>query len=79
MQGIYKTSQILTLEQLVLFSCSRSAVLLHPGRIGLRLTKCLIEERGGFMRFRSRQGDNCGTVMTFFVPNTPRHLTDKAV
>jgi signal transduction histidine kinase len=36
--------------------------------IGLWVTKCLVEQRGGYMRFRSRQGEKCGTVMSFFLP-----------
>jgi hypothetical protein len=39
--------------------------------IGLWVTKCLIEQQGGYLRFRSRQGKNGGTVMSFFVPRTP--------
>jgi PAS domain S-box-containing protein len=37
--------------------------------IGLWATKTLIEQRGGFLRFRSREGDGSGTVMSIFVPN----------
>jgi signal transduction histidine kinase len=37
--------------------------------IGLWVTKSLIEQQGGFMRFRSKQGQNAGTVMSFFVPD----------
>jgi PAS domain S-box-containing protein len=36
--------------------------------IGLWVTKCLIEQQGGSMRFRSRQGERSGTVMSFYVP-----------
>jgi PAS domain S-box-containing protein len=36
--------------------------------IGLWVTKCLVEQQGGYIRFRSRQGRNAGTVMSFFVP-----------
>ena len=36
--------------------------------IGLWVTKCLIEQQGGFMRFRSRAGEASGTVMSFYVP-----------
>jgi PAS domain S-box-containing protein len=36
--------------------------------IGLWVTKCLVEQRGGYVRFRSRQGKKCGTVMSFFLP-----------
>jgi PAS domain S-box-containing protein len=36
--------------------------------IGLWVTKSLIEQQGGFMRFRSRQGEKGGTVMSFFLP-----------
>ncbi|HWE84835.1 MAG TPA: ATP-binding protein [Terracidiphilus sp.] len=35
--------------------------------IGLWVTKCLVEQRGGAIRFRSRQG--AGTVMSFFLPS----------
>lgn len=37
--------------------------------IGLWVTKSMIEQQGGTMRFRSRQGANSGTVMSFFLPN----------
>ena len=40
--------------------------------IGLWVTKCLVEQQGGFLRFRSRQGQKAGTVMSFFLPQT-RH------
>lgn len=36
--------------------------------IGLWITKCLIEQRGGYVHFRSRQGESSGTVMSFFLP-----------
>ena len=36
--------------------------------IGLWVTKNLIEQQGGYMRFRSKQGLNAGTVMSFFLP-----------
>jgi nitrogen-specific signal transduction histidine kinase len=39
--------------------------------IGLWVTKSLIEQQGGYLRFRSRQGENGGTVMSFFVPRAP--------
>jgi PAS domain S-box-containing protein len=38
--------------------------------IGLWVTKCLVEQQGGYMRFRSRQGKKSGTVMSFYVPRT---------
>ncbi len=38
--------------------------------IGLWVTKCLVEQQGGSIRFRSRQGRKTGTVMSFFVPRT---------
>jgi len=37
--------------------------------IGLWITKCLIEQRGGYVHFRSRQGGRSGTVMSFFLPS----------
>ncbi len=40
--------------------------------IGLWVTKSLIEQQGGFMRFRSRQGEKCGTVMSFFLPRAQK-------
>lgn len=40
--------------------------------IGLWVTKCLVEQQGGSIRFRSRQGRRAGTVMSFFVPRTCR-------
>ena len=36
--------------------------------IGLWVTKNIIERYGGSIRFRSRQGENSGTVMTLFIP-----------
>jgi signal transduction histidine kinase len=36
--------------------------------IGLWVTKSIIEQYGGYLHFRSRQGDRSGTVMSFFVP-----------
>jgi len=37
--------------------------------IGLWVTKSLVEQRGGYVRFRSRQGQKAGTVMSFFLPS----------
>jgi signal transduction histidine kinase len=37
--------------------------------IGLWATRTLIEQRGGFLRFQSREGDRSGTVMSIFLPN----------
>jgi signal transduction histidine kinase len=36
--------------------------------IGLWMTKSLIEQQGGYLRFRSKQGPRAGTVMSFFLP-----------
>ena len=36
--------------------------------IGLWVTKCLIEQQGGHLQFRSQQGQKAGTVMSFFIP-----------
>lgn len=36
--------------------------------IGLWVTKSLIEQQGGYLHFRSRQGEHSGTVMSFFLP-----------
>jgi signal transduction histidine kinase len=36
--------------------------------IGLWATKSLIEQQGGYLRFRSKQGPKSGTVMSFFLP-----------
>lgn len=36
--------------------------------IGLWVSKSLLEQHGGSLRFRSRQGSPSGTVMSFFVP-----------
>ena len=36
--------------------------------IGLWVTKSLIEKQGGYMRFRSKQGQETGTVMSLFLP-----------
>jgi signal transduction histidine kinase len=38
--------------------------------IGLWVTKSLIEKQGGYMRFRSKQGHEAGTVMSLFLPLT---------
>jgi len=46
--------------------------------IGLWVTKCLVEQRGGYVRFRSRQGAPSGTIMTFFVPEAHVGETDIA-
>jgi PAS domain S-box-containing protein len=46
--------------------------------IGLWVTKCLIEQQGGYMRFRSRQGQNAGTAMSFFIPLTSHQPTHAA-
>jgi signal transduction histidine kinase len=37
--------------------------------IGLWITKCLVEQQGGYMHFRSRQGKKPGTVMSLFLPS----------
>ncbi len=37
--------------------------------IGLWVTKSIIEQYGGYLRFRSRQGERPGTAMSFFVPD----------
>lgn len=37
--------------------------------IGLWVTKSLVEQHGGYLRFRSRQGRRSGTVMSLFLPN----------
>jgi signal transduction histidine kinase len=47
--------------------------------IGLWVTKSLIEQQGGFMRFRSKQGQNAGTVMSFFVPDERKSTADGAL
>jgi signal transduction histidine kinase len=39
--------------------------------IGLWVTKTLIEQQGGYLRFRSKQGQGAGTVMTIFLPLHP--------
>jgi signal transduction histidine kinase len=44
--------------------------------IGLWVTKCLIEQSGGYLRFRSKQGQHPGTVMSFFVPRKPHEQSD---
>ena len=38
--------------------------------IGLWATRSLIEQQGGSMRFRSRQGQRSGTVMSLFLPHS---------
>ncbi|HEY1766960.1 MAG TPA: ATP-binding protein [Terracidiphilus sp.] len=37
--------------------------------IGLWVTRSIIEQYGGYLRFRSRQGAQPGTAMSFFVPD----------
>jgi len=37
--------------------------------IGLWASKTLIEQKGGLLRFRSRQGEKAGTAMSMFLPN----------
>jgi PAS domain S-box-containing protein len=44
--------------------------------LGLWVTKCLIEQQGGHIHFRSRQGERSGTVMSFVLP-TLRNAADK--
>jgi signal transduction histidine kinase len=46
--------------------------------IGLWVTKSLIEQQGGYLRFRSQQGQKAGTVMSFFVPSGSRNLNNEA-
>ena len=41
--------------------------------IGLWVTRSLIEQQGGYLRFRSRQGRHSGTVMSFFMPAAGEH------
>lgn len=36
--------------------------------IGLWITRCLVEQQGGYVRFRSSQGKNPGTVMSLYLP-----------
>jgi len=36
--------------------------------IGLWVTKCLVEQQGGYVHFRSSQGEKQGTVMSLFLP-----------
>ncbi len=36
--------------------------------LGLWVTKCLIEQQGGYIHFRSREGERSGTVMGFILP-----------
>jgi PAS domain S-box-containing protein len=40
--------------------------------IGLWVTKSIIEQYGGCLHFRSRQGERAGTVMSFFIPDGRR-------
>jgi PAS domain S-box-containing protein len=44
--------------------------------LGLWVTKCLIEQQGGYIHFRSRQGERSGTVMSFVLPAL-RNAADK--
>jgi len=36
--------------------------------IGLWITKCLVEQQGGYVHFRSSQGERRGTVMSLYLP-----------
>ena len=45
--------------------------------IGLWVTKSLIEQDGGYLRFRSRQGQRSGTVMSFFLPASAGRQTQE--
>ncbi len=47
--------------------------------IGLWVTRNLIEKQGGTLRFRSRQGEKSGTVMSFFLPLTRVDPMDAAI
>ena len=47
--------------------------------IGLWVTKSLIEQQGGFMRFRSKEGKNGGTIMSFFVPDERESAPERAL
>jgi signal transduction histidine kinase len=40
--------------------------------IGLWLSKCIIDEHGGSIRFRSRQGEKAGTLMSVYLPQADR-------
>lgn len=44
--------------------------------IGLWVTKSLIEQQGGYMRFRSCQGTRSGTTMSFFLPVSNPQLNE---
>jgi PAS domain S-box-containing protein len=46
--------------------------------IGLWVTKSLIEQQGGSMRFRSCQGARSGTIMSFFLPASNPRLHETA-
>lgn len=46
--------------------------------IGLWVTKSLIEQQGGYMRFRSCQGERSGTIMSFFLPVSNPQLNEAA-
>jgi signal transduction histidine kinase len=45
--------------------------------IGLWVTKALVEDQAGYMRFRSRQGQESGTVMSFFLPLTRKETVNQ--
>jgi PAS domain S-box-containing protein len=45
--------------------------------IGLWATKSLIEKQGGYLRFRSKEGEKTGTVMSFFLPGGKSASTEK--
>ncbi len=46
--------------------------------IGLWVTKSLIEQQCGYLRFRSRQGRHSGTVMSMFLPAEPHPQAHQA-
>jgi len=41
--------------------------------IGLWITKCLVEQQGGYVHCRSSQGKKPGTIMSLFLPGTRNH------
>ena len=40
----------------------------HGTGIGLWITKCLVEQQGGYVHFRSSQGKKRGTIMSLYLP-----------
>ncbi len=50
----------------------------HGTGIGLWVTKCLVEQQGGFLHFRSNQSQMPGTVVSLFLPAAQKASLENA-